>query len=321
MQGNDSERVVRFMREFARLKEWTDDQPTRLEEFAAKDGSIGELASKLSLHAFLLKSAEMSGRQLFTKPVNPAFISAWRYYEARYSDAVKRVWAARFHSLLADRGLASGEQSPRVDSPWNDADEAAREASNAVEMALNFAEEQVSQEWRDFPEGFREDLLEGTEAWDELKRSAGFDLRGAVRRRALIPFILIPPHVSNPRGDSDLLYQNLQQAHDAFIFGARNAALALLRSVVERVLVDHYGAKQQHLAPKITEVAHLLPADASEPALRRINARANAILHPDAKDSDLPPRDQVQLEMEFVWMLLSVRALIEQAPPTNKQLR
>ena len=36
---------------------------------------------------------------------------------------------------------------------------------------------------------------------------------------------------------------NLQQAHDAFVYGAHYAALALMRSIMEAVLRDHYGAE------------------------------------------------------------------------------
>ena len=47
------------------------------------------------------------------------------------------------------------------------------------------------------------------------------------------------------------MLKNLQEAHDAFVFGATYAALALMRSIMEAVLRDHYRADGKDLSERI----------------------------------------------------------------------
>jgi hypothetical protein len=54
-------------------------------------------------------------------------------------------------------------------------------------VALDFALDHGTQDWRDFPERLREGIEDGMAAWERLKRDAGFDLRGVFRRRELAP--------------------------------------------------------------------------------------------------------------------------------------
>jgi len=47
--GKDSAEVVKFMKLFARLKEWSDDQPHGLAELTATDASVEGLCIELGL--------------------------------------------------------------------------------------------------------------------------------------------------------------------------------------------------------------------------------------------------------------------------------
>ncbi len=110
------------------------------------------------------------------------------------------------------------------------------------------------------------------------------------------------------------MLKNLQQAHDAFVYGATYAALALMRSIMEAVLRDHYRAEGKDLIDRIRNVRGRLPRGANEAALHRLRKLANAILHLDReKDEALPSTDAVQLEKEIVSLLFVLRALIEGA--------
>ena len=82
--GKDTPEVVEFMALFARLKDWSDDDPEGLSDFAASDESVKELCTKLSFAAHFLKMNERRARVLFAAPVDPAFLAAWRDYEERY---------------------------------------------------------------------------------------------------------------------------------------------------------------------------------------------------------------------------------------------
>ena len=136
------------------------------------------------------------------------------------------------------------------------------------------------------------------------------------RRRALIPFVLVPRQIAAKHGSAEKLsmLKNLQQAHDAFVFGATYAALALMRSIMEAVLRDHYRADGKDLSERIRNARGRLPPGASEGALHRLRKQANAVLHLDhEKDEGLASMDDVRLEKEIVSLLFVVRALIEGA--------
>ena len=106
--------------------------------------------------------------------------------------------------------------------------------------------------------------------------------------------------------------KNLQQAHDAFVFGATYAALALMRSIMEAVLRDHYRAEGKDLNDRIYNARSRLPPRANAAALHRLRRLANAILHLDPeKDEGLPSLDEVKLEKEIISLLFVLRALIE----------
>jgi hypothetical protein len=108
------------------------------------------------------------------------------------------------------------------------------------------------------------------------------------------------------------MLNNLQQAHDAFVYGATYAALALMRSITEAVLRDHYLADGSDLKERIRNAQSRLPPGASAAALHRLRKLTNAILHLDpAKNEGLSRMDDVRLEKEIVSLLFVLRALIE----------
>ena len=110
------------------------------------------------------------------------------------------------------------------------------------------------------------------------------------------------------------MLKNLQEAHDAFVFGATHAALALMRSIMEAVLRDHYRADGKDLSERNRNACHRLPPGANEEALHRLRKLANAILHLDReKDEGLLNMDEVRLEKEVVLLRFVLRALIEGA--------
>jgi hypothetical protein len=88
-----------------------------------------------------------------------------------------------------------------------------------------------------------------------------------------------------------------------------------MRSVMETILRDHYGAEGQDLSERINQASKRLPNGASSAALHRLRRLANAILHLDSeKDEGLPKIEPIQLEKEIVSLLFVLRALIEGAP-------
>jgi hypothetical protein len=311
MNPKDSVEVMEFMTLFARLKLWCDDEPDELADFARTDSSVRELGFSLSLTASFLKMNEKRHRALFASPVDPAFLVAWRDYEARYEAVLADFWLADFMPKL---GSGEPSQASKADLQWDVANDEAMEQSSGIEEAIEFARINADQDWRDFPEGFVERVQDGVAAWERLQRDTGFDLRGVFRRRELIPFVLVPRQVAAKQGSAEKLslLKNLQQAHDAFVFGATYAALALMRSIMEALLRDHYGAVGKGLNERIRDVRSRLPRGANEAALHRLRKLANAVLHLDRdRDEGLAKLEDVQLEKKIVSLLFVLRTLIE----------
>jgi hypothetical protein len=256
------------------------------------------------------KQESKSERTLFSAPVDPKFIEAWRDYEARYASPIASIF-------LSDMGLDLGpspiENKSKADFLWETADDDAKDQAKAIEGAIDFANDQATDDWRDFPDGFRESIEEGTSVWNRLAKETGFDLRGIFRRRELVPFVLIPRHVSQHHGEAEKLspLNHLRQAHDAFIFGVPFAALALMRSILETTLKAHYHANGKDLA-ELIDNCRGLPRDASKPALHRLCRLANDILHFNYKGW-LP----ADFERELLSLLIVLRALIEGVPTSR----
>ena len=256
----------------------------------------------------------------FAAPVEPGIPAAWRDYEERYGSVVSHIWA---EDLLRELGLLEHGSNdppriPKSELEWTNADDDAEEQAGGIEDAIEFAQLNANPDhgWDASHESFLQRVQDGVAAWDRLKQDTGFDLRGVFRRRALVPFVLVPRLVAAKHGSPETLsmLKNLQQAHEAFIYGATYAALALMRSIMEAVLRDHYRAEGRDLSECIRNVRSRLPRNANDAALHRLRKLANAILHLDReKDEGLPGMDDVRLEKEIVSLLLVLRALIEGA--------
>ncbi len=309
--AKDSAEVIEFMALFQKLRDWIDDDPKDLDKLAADDEALERLCNNLGFAATLLSMNEKRQRRLFSAPVDPTFITAWRAYEERYASPIAGVF-------LSDIGLDTGSSpvanKSRADFLWDTADEDARDQAKAIEGAIDFANDQATDDYRDFPDGFRESIEDGTTAWHRLAKETGFDLRGIFRRRELVPFVLIPRHVSQHHGEAEKLslLTHLQQAHDAFVFGVHFAALALMRSIMETTLKTHYQAMGKDLKERIDNCENL-PDRCSKLALHRIRNFANDILHFE-KDKIRLPDD---FERELLRLLNVLRALIEGVPTSR----
>lgn len=310
--GKDSKEVVEFMTLFARLKLFCDDAPEDLADQAASDSSVMDVCTQISLAAYSLQRNERRARVLFASPVDPAFLTAWRDYEARYESIVSGIWLS---DLLPEFASLEPSSAPKADLQWENADDHAREQAGGIEEAVELARYKVENS-EDLDPSFARRVAEGVAAWDRLSCDTGFDLRGIFRRRALVPFVLVPRKVAAKHGTAGALtmLNNLQQAHDAFVFGATYATLALMRSIMEAVLRDYYRAEGKDLNERIRNARGRLPPGSNEGALHRLRKLANTILHLDAEvDEGLPKMDEVRLEKEIVSLLFVLRALIEGA--------
>jgi hypothetical protein len=314
--AKDSSDVVQFMALFAKVRDWTDDTPSTLESQAADDDGTKALCRKLFWAAASLTMNERRRRQLFANPVDPKFVTVWRDYEQRYAGPLGNVIFSDviIPDLFSDGSPSSAGTAADVrsalDIRWESADDDALEQARAIEEIIFLAEEEVGMEGREFADGHRERLEDGLAAWARLREETGLDLRGTFRRRELVPFVLVPRHVSRKYGANPLsLFTHLQQAHDAFILGLPFAALALMRSILEIALKNHYQAPGEKLAERI-ERCKDLPQGASKAALHRLRHLANDVLHFESERVRLPK----DMEKDLLQLFHILRALIESAP-------
>lgn len=302
----DHELVVKFMSLYSELQEYTDDDPSGLEASAESDESVKEICLEVLDVASRLRRYERLERSLFAGPVNPQFIKKWRDFDGRYAIPVGNVYLADLGFELFADILTS---KPSLERKIEAADANARYQANQIEEVISFADEQASDESRSFPEDYVDELLAGVVCWERLRSQAGLDLRGIMRRRSLVPFVLIPRHVDRHHGETEVLSLRtlLLQAQEAFVYGVPFAALALMRSILEITLSIHYGASVGDLETRIKDCTNL-PRTVPKAALHRLRRLANDVLHHN--------REQVQLpkEVDMVVQLNLLRKLIEEAP-------
>jgi hypothetical protein len=245
---------------------------------------------------------------LFAAPVDPKFVSAWRDYEQRFGAVLAGIF-------LEDLGFyirSSADENPDPEAlALEYAEDSARESANAIEAVIDFAEENIGGDHRDFDSAFVEQIELGLLEWKRLQFALGFDVRQVLTRRNLVPFVLIPRHVAMKHSPSQTLslFEHLKQAHEAFVFGTPLAALALLRSVLELVLKNHYHGHGKNLEDHINSVARL-PAGMSRADLHAIRLLANAVLHFN-KEAAPPPKN---IDRQMLKHLDALRRLIEGAP-------
>lgn len=296
--------VERFMILFAKVRDFCDGDPSEIKKMAREDEQFNKLC--VDLHALFvsIESKERTTRSLFAAPVGQDHILAWRDYQTRYVSILSDIF-------WADLGLEALKIEPdlrnKTDVEIENATADACEAAAGIKEIIRFAEEQMGQDWRDFGDGFVEKVEDGIVEWKRLTRTLGFDLEGVFRRRLLIPFVLIPTHISKLHGDTETLslFTLLQQAHEAFIYGVPFAAIAVMRSILETVLKEHYKASGKTLDELVDNVRGL-PRNIHRAQLDRLRRLANRVLHNDNREE--LPKD---FEREIIGHLYVLRDLIE----------
>jgi hypothetical protein len=323
MTGKDSAAVVQFMARFARLKTYVDDDPTDLVSDAIRDESVRDLCADLAWDAITLELSERDDPELFSIGVDPAFIAAWRDYQKRYHGPVGWVSSCVLFSTFGgdDEDLATQMASDRprpltAHDRWANADAEAAEGVSKIAGAVAFAKDQIEEEdrWDDDQEDWVQDITDGVRAWSLLEHQTGIDLRGMFRRRALVPFVLIPRKIANQQGSKDrtALLRNLKEAQDAYVRGTLVASVVLLRATVEVVLKEHYKTFGDDLKKRIKSARGKLPFGVTVRELDELRELANDFLHePFSRGNGGLGAEGAETEIRVAALLVTVRALIE----------
>jgi hypothetical protein len=299
--GPKDPQIEQFLMLYRRLQDWV-DQPSQIEPSVKTDEPLKQLCLDLFHLENRLSEAEKEGDG-FAAPVGVDFTKAWREYELQYANSIAAV---ALKELIGDFDLEIPKsEKTQIQARFETAEVEARDAAKGIELIFEFATDQVIGEWSTIPDDF---LEEGLGEWDKLRTNVGFDLAGIFRRRKLIPFVLIPPHISNKYGAEQIsLFSLLREAHKAFVWGVPMAAVGLMRAILELVLSNHYGTTGD-LENKI-DTASVEPG-ISKLQMHKLRKLANSILHVEVGRTALPH----EIEMEIVSHLLLLRMLIEKCP-------
>jgi hypothetical protein len=140
----------------------------------------------------------------------------------------------------------------------------------------------------------------------------------------LIPPIFVPQHVSNRYGMSDLgsLHRLLDEAIQAFVFGAPGASIAMCRVCLETVLKEHYGLETTYRTKKgdvrergLGELIVLASKKwdmirANDAEIKQIKSRGYEIVHRYTTTRSITAEE----ERTIVRFFCTLKSLIERAP-------
>ena len=147
----------------------------------------------------------------------------------------------------------------------------------AIEQALGSLEGGV-------PEDYCNWIESSAREFRQIQQQIGVDLRGVLRRKQLVPMVLIPDHVAGKHGntlgpppdDKISLKLQLQEAQEAFVFGIPLAGISHLRALAELVLTYHYRFSEGNLERKIEQ---LHAERRMKDSLHKLRMLANDVLH------------------------------------------
>jgi hypothetical protein len=316
--GKDSVEVVDFLRLFADLRGKCNENPGAVFQLAVDDEKFEDLCIKLAKAAQRLRRGEGEYGDFFAAPVDPSFLSDWRLYERHFQNVIEANWDPLVVSLVrqkptVDKSKKSTTKDRRKErfefSQLMNAD--LREETTQFLRLYDFGEEMIYEDW---PLTANEGVNSLIDHWENLPDDLGLDLVEVNRRRHMLPFVLIPRHVSNHHGEMERLslLTNLREAQHAFVFGLHFAALAMMRSVLEVTLKKHYPTSGTDLE-QLIDNCESLPNGFSRQTLHRIRLLTNDILHMnnDKRFSD-------DFVAELARLLNVLRILIEEAPSPQR---
>ena len=153
---------------FARLKDWSDNEPESLPKLADADEGVKNLCISLCWAAHTLTMNERRRRELFAAPVDQKFLDAWRDYEDRFTKPLATIFLA---DLIPELGNAEPQSISKAELNWDNANHDGAQQAGAIESAIEFAHEQANQDWRNFPEEFRESIDDARGAHSSVRRT------------------------------------------------------------------------------------------------------------------------------------------------------
>jgi len=301
-----------FCSSFQRLLDAINGDPDELVRRYHLEPNLQKIAEAVANAAWPFELNELTNPDRIAQPVDPKFPKLWDLYHKDFSQILG--WIV----LRLDGDSVQPLQPVSIRSiseKWDLADSFSKDTALCTFRVIHFAREKFEDDPALHDDAQIEmDFEEGLSFFEIVLPKIGFDSRVSFRRLRLLRIVNVPHAVASVAdGSVTSLLAYLRQAQKAFILGADFGALVLLRSVLEKVLIELYKQQDGDLEKKILRCDGLTVPQRH--LFDLIRKRANNLVH---KGDFNQVRKLVSDEKRFeVWMVESfeaLRSLIENAP-------
>lgn len=295
--------ITDFLHRFTALRSKVNNNPRNITWMAAQSSDVQALTivTYCAWLGFRRFAATVPGKAIDRVP--KGFKAQLRDYEADWADTIGEVVGkaiAKSVEEIDEIPEAPSEEEQESDRP--NFDPRWENAAQLVEDLLWLSDTHAQ-----FDDDIADQQRKALQAWDWFRDTAGLDLKAVAHRWKEIEPILVPDHVANAYGASDpsSLYEMLNQAVRAYVYGASAAAIAMCRTLTDLVLTRHYGCQGEDLEQVII-FAEKQPKNlwVKRLALQDKRRLANQVLHEYREVEDKAVVD---------W-LTTLKELIERVP-------
>lgn len=312
-----------FLILFNALREATKYDPNKLKRFYDQSETIKNASD--ALYWFMMRThleTMVDHGRRFHRGLPKRFPTEYQDYKLRWKDPVAYASGLRFTFDL--EGLESAEFSahlptrPReTERPDFDFDEnfdpRYHNAGEVMDIGLGHLADRADEELND--DHIRNLCRIAVEGSEYLHQVIGIDLVKVAARYRRIPVTFVPDHVSSALHlGTEGLFALLDDAVRAYVAGAPNAAIAMCRAVLEKLLKVHYG-RDDFAHGKLEDLIDFCAkqyawvARSKEP-LQQLRKLANRTLHSPSVGSTISLEDEGILLAAFG----NLKFLIEKAP-------
>lgn len=328
----------RFLSLFSRLKDEAGGDPERMVVFYSQKRGLKQAADDLAHYVTWgdFKRRVLHSGKKWHDAVPDGFLEEWDDFEANWDLKLFDLWLPLDLSSLGIAEVAGNQPAakvPRLAGPsdfeegeppddWDTHfDPSFHDGGKALDRAFWAARELSDEVGSEHEGALARASSVGLEAWDYLENTIGFSTDEVFRRWRKVPVIYVPEHVSRQSGwpRSGAVYQLLDDAIRAYVFGAPAASIAMCRAVLEMVLKEHYdivdrrAASRHDREPGLGELIVLADAKydfIQGDRLKKLSGQANTILHSFQSREPLSAAD----DQVIIAFMKTLKFLIQRAP-------
>lgn len=247
--------LEQFILLFNALKKAAKDDPEKLEIFYGQNAHLKNVAN--NLYNFMgygdFERRIFHSNKKYIQHAPDGFDEAWKEYKKKWSGPLQDCqFKIDFSEIFPEMKDYSeiGSSKPQIEIELDppdleldtEFDPIHHDGGMAFEMAFYAADSYAENVDTEFEDTIHIESKIGLDAYDYLTNTIGFNASEVFRRWRQIPVIFMPAHVSNKHGltERGSIYELIDDAVRAYVFGAPAAAIAMCRAILEMILKQHY---------------------------------------------------------------------------------